>query len=89
VLGLDPLQAERSELERFLARGRRGRWRDWEGPLSTSTRHDGIRTDKGWPCKASSCLEVERVCGLRSGLAPGRMSGLARMANQTNRPTIS
>jgi site-specific recombinase XerD len=35
--GLDPLQAERSQLERFLARGRRGRWGDWEGPLSTST----------------------------------------------------
>ena len=35
--GLDPLRAERSELERFLARGRRGRWGDWEGPLSSST----------------------------------------------------
>src|SRR5438105_8163033 len=35
--GLDLLTAERSELERFLARGRRGRWGDWEGPLSTST----------------------------------------------------
>ncbi|MDQ6901316.1 MAG: tyrosine-type recombinase/integrase, partial [Candidatus Dormibacteraeota bacterium] len=35
--GLDPLQAERSELERFLARGRRGRWGDYEGPLSSST----------------------------------------------------
>src|ERR1700737_659764 len=35
--GLDPLRAERSELERFLARGRRGRGGDWEGPLSTST----------------------------------------------------
>src|SRR5437899_515735 len=35
--GLDPLQVERSQLERFLARGRRGRWGDWEGPLSTST----------------------------------------------------
>jgi integrase/recombinase XerD len=34
---LDPLEAERSDLERFLARGRRGRWGDWEGPLSTST----------------------------------------------------
>src|SRR5437588_12467773 len=34
---VDPLQAERSELERFLARGRRGRWGDWEGPLSSST----------------------------------------------------
>jgi site-specific recombinase XerD len=34
---LDPLQAERSDLERFLSRGRRGRWGDWEGPLSTST----------------------------------------------------
>src|SRR3989440_3632160 len=34
---LDPLQACRCELERFLARGRRGRWGDWEGPLSSST----------------------------------------------------
>src|SRR2546427_3288463 len=35
--GSDPLQVERRELERFLARGRRGRWGDWEGPLSSST----------------------------------------------------
>src|SRR5256714_8666263 len=35
--GLDPLTAERSELERFLARNRRGRWGDYEGPLSSST----------------------------------------------------
>src|SRR3989441_9569090 len=35
--GLDPLQADRGELERFLARGRRGRWGGWEGPLSSST----------------------------------------------------
>src|SRR5207245_47113 len=35
--GLDPLQAERSELERFLSRNRRGRWGDYEGPLSSST----------------------------------------------------
>src|SRR5256714_6093082 len=34
---LDPLQADRGDLERFLSRGRRGRWGDWEGPLSTST----------------------------------------------------
>jgi hypothetical protein len=34
---LDPLQADRSDLERFLSRNRRGRWGDWEGPLSTST----------------------------------------------------
>src|SRR3989440_8549008 len=34
---VDPLQAERSDLERFLSRGRRGRWGDWEGPLSSST----------------------------------------------------
>ncbi|MDQ6791537.1 MAG: tyrosine-type recombinase/integrase [Candidatus Dormibacteraeota bacterium] len=34
---VDPLQAERGDLERFLARGRRGRWGDWEGSLSTST----------------------------------------------------
>src|SRR3981081_4473172 len=34
---VDPLQADRGDLERFLSRGRRGRWGDWEGPLSTST----------------------------------------------------
>ena len=34
---VDPLQAERSDLERFLARSRRGRWGDYEGPLSSST----------------------------------------------------
>src|SRR5437879_3728032 len=37
AFGLDPLLADRSDLERFLARGRRGRWGDWEGPLSSST----------------------------------------------------
>ncbi|MDQ6900840.1 MAG: tyrosine-type recombinase/integrase [Candidatus Dormibacteraeota bacterium] len=35
--GLNPLQAERAELERFLSRNRRGRWGDHEGPLSSST----------------------------------------------------
>ena len=35
---VDPLQADRSELERFLSRSRRGRWGDWEGSLSSSTR---------------------------------------------------
>src|SRR3989442_266221 len=35
--GLDPLQAERGELERFLALGRRGGWGGWEGPPSSST----------------------------------------------------
>src|SRR5438105_9035625 len=34
---LDPLQADRGDLERFLSRGRRGRWGDWEGRLSSST----------------------------------------------------
>jgi site-specific recombinase XerD len=57
---LDPLQAERGDLERFLSRCRRGRWGDWEGRLSTSTqtaelaalrrfyhwaRSQGLRTD--------------------------------------------
>src|SRR4030081_1790297 len=37
AFGLDPLAAGRSDLERFLSRGRRGRWGDWEGPLSSST----------------------------------------------------
>src|SRR5438132_12418099 len=35
--GLDPLTAERGEREAFLSRNRRGRWGDYEGPLSTST----------------------------------------------------
>src|SRR2546421_12965931 len=34
---LDPLRADRGDLERFLSRGRRGRWGDWGGPLSTPT----------------------------------------------------
>src|SRR2546425_9927838 len=34
---VDPLQADRSDLERFLSRGRRGGWGGWGGPLSTST----------------------------------------------------
>jgi site-specific recombinase XerD len=34
---LDPLRADRGDLERFLSRGRRGRWGDWEGRLSSST----------------------------------------------------
>src|SRR5256885_4598992 len=34
---LDPLHADRGDLERFLSRGRRGRWGDWEGRRSTST----------------------------------------------------
>ena len=37
AFGLDPLEADRGELERFLSRNRRGRWGDSEGPLSTST----------------------------------------------------
>src|SRR5437879_4951385 len=35
--GLDPLTAERGDLEAFLSRNRRGRWGDYEGPLSSST----------------------------------------------------
>src|SRR5437667_9954073 len=34
AFGLDPLQADRGDLERFLARGRRGRKGDWGGTLS-------------------------------------------------------
>src|SRR3982074_3534438 len=34
--GLDPLQAERSELARVLGGGGRGGWGDWEGTLSSS-----------------------------------------------------
>src|SRR5438552_12672306 len=34
---VDPLQAERGDLARFLSRNRRGRWGDTEGTLSSST----------------------------------------------------
>src|SRR5256886_16611674 len=34
---VDPLVADRGDLERFLSRGRRGGWGGWEGPLSSST----------------------------------------------------
>ncbi|MBJ7597023.1 MAG: hypothetical protein JF922_02910 [Candidatus Dormibacteraeota bacterium] len=37
AFGLDPLQAERGELEAFLSRDRRGRWGDEEGQLTSST----------------------------------------------------
>src|SRR2546430_16472571 len=34
---LHPLRADRGDLERFLSRGRPGRWGDWEGRLSSAT----------------------------------------------------
>src|SRR5438552_14158692 len=46
--GLDPLQAERGELERFLSRGRRGRWGIGRGG---SRRRLRLRS---WPACAAS-----------------------------------
>jgi hypothetical protein len=37
AFGFGPLEAERGDLERLLARNRRERWGDTEGHLSTST----------------------------------------------------
>ena len=56
--GLDPLQVERSQLERFLARGRRGRWGDWEGPLSSST-----QTAELAGLRRFYCEDLMRSCG--------------------------
>src|SRR2546427_3517013 len=48
--GLDPLQAERSELERFLARGRRGRWGGWEGPLRSEEHTSELQSQSKLVC---------------------------------------
>jgi hypothetical protein len=55
---LDPLQADRSDLERFLSRGRRGRWGDWEGPLSTSTQTAELAALRRFYCE-----DLMRSCG--------------------------
>jgi site-specific recombinase XerD len=74
--GLDPLQAERSELERFLARGRRGRWGDWEGALSSSTQTAelaGLRRFFRW-----ACAEGLRPDDPTEGIRPPRREPYAR-----------
>jgi integrase/recombinase XerD len=39
TFGVEPLEAGRADLERFLTRSARGRWGDRQGPLSASTRN--------------------------------------------------
>jgi hypothetical protein len=58
VFQLDPLQADRSDLERFLSRGRRGRWGDWEGPLSSSTQTAELAALRRFYCE-----DLMRSCG--------------------------
>src|SRR3989440_3401399 len=76
AFGIDPLQADRSDLERFLSRGRRGRWGDWEGPLSSSTQTAelaGLRRFYRW---ASS--EGLRPDDPTEGIKPPRREPYAR-----------
>jgi site-specific recombinase XerD len=76
AFGADPLEADRSELERFLSRNRRGRWGDAEGPLATTTQTAelaGLRRFHRWA----------RTEGLRSddpteGIRPPRREPYAR-----------
>ena len=58
AFGIDPLQAERSDLERFFSRGRRGRWGDWEGPLSSSTQTAELAALRRFYCE-----DLMRSCG--------------------------
>jgi hypothetical protein len=58
AFGLDPLQADRSDLERFLSRNRRGRWGDAEGSLSTST-----QTAELAGLRRFYCEDLMRSCG--------------------------
>jgi site-specific recombinase XerD len=74
--GLDPLEADRSDLERFLARNRRGRWGDTEGILSTSTQTAelaGLRRFYRWA--RAEGLRRDDPC---EGIRPPRREPYAR-----------
>ncbi len=73
---VDPLQAERGDLERFLARGRRGRWGDWEGPLSSSTQTAELAALRRFYRWASS--EGLRPDDPSQGIRPPRREPYAR-----------
>jgi site-specific recombinase XerD len=65
--GVDPLEAERSDLERFLARPRRGRRGDWQGTLSASTQTAelaGLRRFFAW-AREEGLREDDPTLGLR------------------------
>src|SRR3989440_5784004 len=64
---LDPLRADRGDLERFLSRGRRGRWGDWEGRLSSSTQTAelaGLRRFYRW-ARSESLRQDDPTEGIR------------------------
>jgi hypothetical protein len=56
--GLDPLTADRGDLEAFLSRNRRGRWGDYEGSLSSST-----QTAELAGLRRFYCEDLMRSCG--------------------------
>src|SRR5438132_9101104 len=76
AFGLDPLVADRSDLERFLSRGRRGRWGDWEGPLSSSTQTAELAALRRFYRWASS--EGLRPDDPSQGIRPPRREAYAR-----------
>jgi site-specific recombinase XerD len=76
AFGLDPLVADRSDLERFLSRGRRGRWGDWEGPLSSSTQTAELAALRRFYRWASS--EGLREDDPSQGIRPPRREPYAR-----------
>src|SRR5207244_891025 len=64
---VDPLEAERGDLERFLARNRRGRWGDPRG------RFPPRRKPRSWPaCAASTAGPAPKAC---APTTPRRGSG--------------
>jgi site-specific recombinase XerD len=73
---LDPLQADRGDLERFLSRGRRGRWGDWEGALSTSTQTAELAARRRFYRWARS--EALRPDDPSEGIRPPRREPYAR-----------
>src|ERR1700738_1759046 len=88
--GLDPLQAERGELERFLARGRRGGGGGWGGaapglrrffrwPRSEGLRPDdptdGIRPPRREPYARARGLSAEEVARLLAAISGGDPGG--------------
>lgn len=67
AFGADPLEAERGDLERFLARPRRGRHADWQGRLSASTQTTelaGLRRFYAW-AREEGLRTVDPTQGLR------------------------
>ena len=67
AFGIDPLEAERADLERFLARPRRSRHGGWAGRLSVSTQTTelaGLRRFYAW-AREERLREDDPTQGLR------------------------